>query len=70
MKTVVISAEDDNVAKLLTGLAKKMGLKSYVLSEKKKEDIALIRAIDEGMASEVLPVQSAHDILDKLLAQR
>jgi hypothetical protein len=67
MKTVVISAEDDKVAKLLTSLAKKMGLKSFVLSDQKKEDIALIHAIDEGMKSEKLPVKSAYDILDNLL---
>ena len=67
MKTVVINAEDDNVTKLLTGLAKRMGLKSFVLSDQKKEDIALIHAIDKGMKSEKLPLQSSYDILDKLL---
>lgn len=67
MKTVVISAGDDNVAKLLTNLAQQMGLKSFVLNDKKKEDIALIHAIDEGMKSDRLPVQSSYDIIDKLL---
>ncbi len=67
MKTVVISAEDGKVAQLLTTLAKKMGLKSYVLDDQKKDEIALIRAIDEGMKSEKLPVKSAYDILDNLL---
>ena len=67
MKTIVINAEDDKVAKLLTGLAKKMGLQSYVLSSQKKEEIALIRAIDEGMKSEKLPVKSSYDIIDNLL---
>lgn len=67
MKTVVINAEDDKVAKLLTSLAKRMGLKSFVLSDQKKEDIALIHAIDEGMKSEKLPLQSSYDIIDKLL---
>ena len=56
MKTVVINAEDDNMAKLLTSLAKRMGLKSFVLSDQKEEDIALIHAIDEGMKSEKLPL--------------
>ena len=67
MKTVVISAGDDNIAKLLTNLAQQMGLKSFVLNDKKKEDIALIHAIDEGMKSDRLPVQSSYDIIDKLL---
>jgi predicted short-subunit dehydrogenase-like oxidoreductase (DUF2520 family) len=67
MKTVVISAADDKVADLLTSLAKRMGLKSFVLSDQKKEDIALIHAIDEGMKSEKLPLQSSYEILDNLL---
>ena len=67
MRTVVINAEDDKVAKLLTSLADKMGLKSFVLSDQKKEDIALIHAIDEGMKSEKLPVKSSYEILDHLL---
>lgn len=67
MKTVVINAEDDKMAKLLTSLASKMGLKSFVLSDQKKEDIALIHAIDEGMKSEKLPVASSYDIIDNLL---
>lgn len=67
MKTIVINADDDSVAKLLTNLAKKMGLKSYVLSDQKKEEIALIRAIDEGMATKRMPLKSSYDILDNLL---
>ena len=67
MKTVVITADDEAVAKLLTGLAKKMGLKSFMLSDQKKEDIALIRAIDEGLKTERLPVKSAYEILDNLI---
>ncbi|GAA4462622.1 hypothetical protein GCM10023093_09570 [Nemorincola caseinilytica] len=68
MKTVVINAEDDKVAKLLTTLAKKMGLSSYVLNDQKKEEIALFRAIDEGMKGEKLPLTSSYDILDNLLS--
>ena len=67
MKTIVINADNDAVAKLLTGLAKKMGLKSQVLSDTKKEDLALIRAIDEGMKSGKLPLKSSYDIIDKLV---
>jgi len=67
MKTIVINAEDNKAAQLLTDIAQKMGLKSYVLNDQKKEDIALIRAIDEGMNSEKLPLKSSYDILDNLL---
>ena len=67
MKTIVIRADDGKAAQLLVSLAKKMGLKSYVLNDRKKEDVALIRAIDEGMSSEKLPLTSSYEILDNLL---
>ncbi len=67
VKTVIINAEDDKVAKLLTSLTKRMGLKSFILSDQKKEDIALIYAIDEGMKSEKLPLKSSYEILENLL---
>ena len=64
---MIIDAEDDKVAKLLTRLAQRMGLKSFILSDQKKEDIALIHAIDEEMKSEKLPLKSTYEILDNLL---
>ncbi len=65
MKTVVINADNEASAKLLTGLAKKMGLKSQVLSEQKKDDLSLIRAIDEGMKSENVPLSKIRAKLRK-----
>jgi hypothetical protein len=67
MKTIVIQADSDSTLQLLNNLARKLGLKSYTLTEKKKEDIALIRAIDEGMKSQKLPLRSSYKILDNLL---
>jgi len=67
MKTIVINTDDDSIAKLLSGIAKKMGLKPYILNDPKKEDIAMMRAIDEGMQSDKLPLKSSYDILDNLL---
>ena len=67
MKTLVVNIEDDSTLKLLSELIKKIGLKSNVLSDKKKEDIALIRAIDEGMRGAKLPVKTSYRILDNLL---
>ena len=66
MKTLVIKIDNDSTLNLLSTLAKKLGLTSTVLTDKKKEDIALMRAIDEGMKGEKLPVQSAYRILDNL----
>ncbi|GEM_PF-3948480 len=67
MKTIVIKADNDSVAKLITDLAKRMGLKSSVLNDKKKEDIGLIRAIDEGLKSGRVSVKTSYDIIDKLV---
>lgn len=67
MKTIVINTENDSIAKLLSDLAKNLGLTTQVLTDKKKEDLALMRAIDEGMKSEKLPVKSSYAIIDKLL---
>jgi len=67
MKTFVVRIENDSTLKLLSTLAKELGLNHTVLTDKKKEDIALIRAIDEGMRGEKLPVSSAYKILDNLM---
>ncbi len=67
MKTVVVNAEDIKVAQLQTNLAKEMGLKSYVLDDQKKEDVALMLAIDEGMTSEKLLLESSYEIIIKRL---
>lgn len=67
MKTLVVRIENDSTLKLLSTLVKELGLNSTVLTDKRKEDIALIRAIDEGMKSEILPVSSAYKILDNIL---
>ena len=67
MKTLVVRIENDSMLKMLSNLVKELGLEPTVLTDKKKEDIALIRAIDEGMKTEKLPVSSAHKILDTLL---
>jgi rubrerythrin len=67
MKTIVINTENDSIAKLLSDLAKNLGLTSQVLTDKKKEDLALMRAIDEGMKGEKLSVKTSYAIIDKLL---
>jgi hypothetical protein len=67
MKTIVINTENDSIAKLISDLAKNLGLTSQVLTDKKKEDLALMRAIDEGMKGEKLPVKTSYAIIDKLL---
>jgi hypothetical protein len=66
MKTLVVKVKDDSTMKLLTALSKQLGLEPKVLSDKKREDIALIHAIDEAMKGKKLPVSSAYRILDTL----
>lgn len=67
MKTLIINIDNNSTLKLLSDLTKKLGLNPKVLSDKKKDDIALIRAIDEAMVGEKLPVRTSYTILDKLL---
>jgi hypothetical protein len=67
MKTIVINTENDSMVKLLSELAKNLGLTAQVLTDKKKEDLALMRAIDEGMKTEKLPVKTSYAIIDKLM---
>jgi hypothetical protein len=67
MKTIVINTENESMAKLLSDLAKNLGLTSQVLTDKKKEYLALMRAIDEGMKGEKLSVKTSYAIIDKLL---
>ena len=67
MKTLVVNIENESTLNILSALVKELGLNSHILSEKKKEDIALMRAIDEGMKSQKLPVSSSYRILDNLL---
>jgi hypothetical protein len=64
MKTVVISIPDKK-EKLVTSFLKKNRLKSRILSEEDKEEMALAEWIDEGMKSKAVAVEKVLDHLRK-----
>lgn len=48
MKTAMLSSEKEGDLRLLLELATKLGIKARLLDEEEAEDMAMVRAIDEG----------------------
>ncbi len=48
METVMLQGNSKTELKLLTDLAKKIGIKVKYLSEEEKEDLGLLQAVKEG----------------------
>lgn len=63
MKAIFIESDDSSNIKLLLELAKKLNLRTHILSAEEKEDIALAKAILEEETGEYLTEQ---EILKKL----
>ena len=64
MKTVIVSIPDKK-EKLVTSFLKKNRLKSRVLTDEDKEEMALAEWIDEGMKSEDVPIEKVFEHLRK-----
>lgn len=54
MKAIFIESDDSSNIKLLLDLAKKLNMKTRILSAEEKEDIALAKAILEEESGEYL----------------
>ena len=52
MQTVILKSDSKTDLKLLLDLAKKIGVKSRVLSESESEEIGLVNAIKSGRTKE------------------
>jgi hypothetical protein len=52
MQTMVLEGKSKTDLKLLADLARKLGIKVKYLTEEEKEEIGLIRAIDQGNTGE------------------
>lgn len=64
MKTIIanIPARDEN---LFIALFRKFKIKTRVLTEEEKEEMAMAKWIDEGMKSEDVPMKKVHEYFRK-----
>ncbi len=68
MESIIIHSNNKKDLDLLQSLAQKMGLETQVLSQSVKEDIAMMKAIDENDPAENLNLEDAltyYQTLDK-----
>ncbi len=63
MKTIVINVDEKSSAKLFLDLAKKMHFKARVLTDRQKEEWALLAMMNAREKEPELPVESVLDIL-------
>lgn len=66
MSTIVIDVDDKSSAKLFLDLAKKLRFKARILTDEQKEDWALWAMMESRDKEQVLPVESALDILSRI----
>lgn len=57
MQSIVVTSDSKSNIKLLSELAKKLGLKVVFLSEEKKEDISILNAINENKTGEYVDTE-------------
>lgn len=68
MESIIIHSSNKKDLDLLQSLAQKMGLEAQVLSQSAKEDIAMMKAIQENDPAENLNLEDAlayYQTLDK-----
>jgi hypothetical protein len=58
MKTAILSSDSDSDLKLLLALAKKLGIKTSIISQKDAEDMGLARAIQNGRTGEYVNTEA------------
>ena len=66
MTTLVINAKSKSDLKFIAELAKKLGLYAKMLSTEEREDIALCRAIEEGLKTKKVSEKTIMKTLKKL----
>lgn len=65
METVVLQGNSKEDLKILTDLAKKIGIKVKYLSEEEKEDLGMIQAVKEGRTGKYVNTESYIEKLRK-----
>ncbi len=66
MESIIIQSDSKKDLSLLQQLAEKMGLKTHVLTQSEKEDIAISKAINKNSPSESLMMEDAVKYYKKL----
>jgi hypothetical protein len=64
VKTIIVNVPDKD-KNLLTSLLKKLGLKSRLIRDNEKEEVALAKWIDEGMKTEEVNKKTIQSTLRK-----
>ena len=57
MQTLILKGESAGDIKLIAELAKKMGLKTKILSQEEKEDIGMLYAIKKGRTKKYIDAE-------------
>lgn len=65
MESIIIDINNKKEAKFFAELVKKLGFTSRVLTAEEKEDIALVKAIDEGKKGKYVSRESVMKALRK-----
>jgi len=65
MQTLVLSSDSAVNIKLIAEIAKKMGIKTRILTDEEKEDIGMLNAINEGKTGQYVNNEDFISMLKK-----
>ena len=65
MQTVILNSDSESDLNLLIKLAKKIGIKTKVLSKTEMEEMSLVKAINEGKTGEYVDTDDFLNTLRK-----
>ncbi|CAN5872366.1 hypothetical protein BH24BAC1_BH24BAC1_12050 [soil metagenome] len=65
MESLLIHPDSQEDLTLLLALAKKMGISARVITEEEKEDLGLLKAMEEGRTTDFVSRSSILDMLNE-----
>lgn len=65
MESLLIHPDSNEDLTLLLALAKKMGISARIVSEEEMEELGLLKAMEEGRASDFVSRSSIMDLLEE-----
>ena len=69
MQSVVVNIDSKKEFEFFLEFIRKMGFKSKILSAQEKEDIALLKIMEQRKDEENFPIKTTFDILEKKLSK-